>query len=208
MNPVQLLQQKLNLKPDGIIGKKTFAALQADWKLTGIQLAHFLGQCDHETGGFTVFTENLNYSSQGLLTIFPKYYSNILLAKKHHRKAQLIANHVYAGRMGNNQPNDGWFFRGRGAVQLSGRNNYASFAEWKQDPSIITNPDQVASIYAFDSALWFFEENRVWMHAKDLTENTILIISRIINVGNSSTTVIPNGLEDRIKKTQKYQAFI
>lgn len=208
MNPVQLLQQKLNLINDGVIGPKTFAEMQRNWNLTGIQLAHFLGQCDHETGGFTVFTENLNYSSQGLLRIFPKYYPNSLLAKQHHRKPQMIANHVYANRMGNNQANDGWNFRGRGALQLTGRNNYTSFANWKQDPTIISNPDQVATIYAFDSALWFFQENRVWRHATDLSDNTILIISRIINVGNSSTTVIPNGLEDRIKKTRKYQALI
>ena len=208
MNPVQLLQQKLKLNPDGVIGPKTFAALRLHWNLTGIQLAHFLGQCEHETGGFTLFTENLNYSSQSLRNTFGRYYPDPLLATQHHRKPQLIANHVYGGRMGNNQPNDGWNFRGRGAVQLTGRNNYTAFLEWKKDPSILLMPDQVATVYAFDSAIWFFETNRVWRHTVDVSDKSILAVSRAINLGNALSTVTPNGLQDRINKTRKYQAFI
>ena len=201
MNPVQLLQEKLGLKADGNIGPITFGALRMHWNLTGIQLAHFLGQCEHETGGFRLFEENLNYSESGLLTIFPKYYPERLLAIKHARKPSVIANHVYANRMGNNQPNDGWNFRGRGAIQLTGRTNYRLFAEWIKDQSIMTNPDQVANKYAFDSAIWYFQERRIFSICTSLSIGEITQVTRLVNGGT-------NGLEDRINNTLNYQRFI
>jgi putative chitinase len=208
MNPVQILQHAANLKPDGVIGRITFTALRTRWNLTGVQLAHLLGQCEHETGGFRLWTENLNYSAQALRTVFARHYPNDILAVSHQRNPELIANHVYGGRMGNNQPSDGFAFRGRGALQLTGRDNYRAFSEWKKDPSILTHPEQVATVYAFDSALWFFERNRVWRHTTDLSEQSILAVSRAINVGNANSTVMPHGLRDRIQKTLKYSAFI
>ena len=201
MNPVQLLQDKLGLKPDGNIGPITFGALRMNWNLTGIQLAHFLGQCEHETGGFRLFEENLNYSESGLLSIFARHYSDRLLAIKHSRKPSVIANHVYGNRMGNNQPNDGWHFRGRGAIQLTGRTNYRLFAEWVKDQSVMTNPDQVANKYAFDSAMWYFQERRIFSLCNDLNQETITRVTRLVNGG-------VNGLQDRISKTLKYQSFL
>jgi putative chitinase len=201
MNPVQLLQDKLGLKPDGNIGPITFGALRMHWDLTGIQLAHFLGQCEHETGGFRLFEENLNYSESGLLSIFARHYPDKLLALKHSRKPSVIANHVYGNRMGNNQPNDGWHFRGRGAIQLTGRTNYRLFAEWVKDQSVMTNPDQVANKYAFDSAMWYFQERRIFSLCNDLNQETITRVTRLVNGG-------VNGLQDRISKTLKYQSFV
>ena len=201
MNPIQLIQDKLGLKPDGNIGPITFGALRMHWNLTGIQLAHFLGQCEHETGGFRLFEENLNYSENGLLTIFGRHYPDRLLAIKHARKPSVIANHVYGNRMGNNQPNDGWHFRGRGAIQLTGRTNYRLFAEWVKDQSVMTNPDQVANKYAFDSAMWYFQERRIFSICNDLNQETITRVTRLVNGGT-------NGLQDRISKTLKYQKFV
>jgi putative chitinase len=201
MNPVQLLQDKLGLKPDGNIGPITFGALRIHWNLTSIQLAHFLGQCEHETGGFRLFEENLNYSESGLLSIFARHYSDRLLAIKHSRKPSVIANHVYGNRMGNNQPNDGWHYRGRGAIQLTGRTNYRLFAEWVKDQSVMTNPDQVANKYAFDSAMWYFQERRIFSLCNDLNQETITRVTRLVNGG-------VNGLQDRISKTLKYQSFV
>ena len=208
MNPVQLLQIKLNLKADGVIGPVTFGALRMHWNLTGIQLAHFLGQCEHETGGFQIWTENLNYSAKGLLKTFPKYYKDELLAIKHQRKPSVIANHVYMGRMGNNKINDGWTYRGRGAIQLTGRNNYTAFAAFKKDESILTLPDQVADVYAFDAALWYFNETWLWKHTRDLSMDSILRVSRAVNLGSASIQIEPNGLQDRIKKTLHYSRYI
>jgi putative chitinase len=201
MNPIQLIQAKLGLKTDGQIGRITFGAMRMSWDLTPIQLCHFLGQCEHETGGFRLWQENLNYSSDGLLKIFRKYYLDNLLAIKHQRKQSVIANHVYGNRMGNNQPNDGWHFRGRGAIQLTGRTNYRLFSEWVKDQSIMTNPDQVATKYAFDSALWYFQERNIFSFCNDLSEETITKVTRIVNGGT-------NGLNDRIKKTLNYAKFI
>jgi len=207
MNPVQLLQAKLELKFDGIIGKKTFDAMQKEWNLNGIQLAHFLGQCDHETGGFRIFEENLRYSKEALMKVFPNRY-NPEKAKNHEYKAQLIGNTVYGNRMGNVNPNDGFNFRGRGCIQLTGRNNYTQFAEWVKDMSIIDSPGQVADKYAFDSAIWFFQKNNIFKLCEDISEKNIGVISKAVNLGNPFTIRVPNGLKDRIEKTIKYSKFI
>lgn len=208
MNPIQLFQQKKGLNPDGIIGKITFGSMRMEFDLTPIQLAHFLGQCEHETGGFNLFSENLNYSKEALITIFRKYYPNIDLAQKHERKPSVIANHVYGGRMGNNQINDGWDFRGRGCIQLTGKSNYKQFSEWIKDASILSNPNQVSDKYAFESALWFFKTNKLDQLCEDLSEKTITLVSRGINVGNTFSNINPHGLQDRITKTLNYKLFI
>jgi putative chitinase len=175
--------------------------------LTPIQLAHFLGQCSHETGGFKLFEENLNYWAEGLVRVWPKRY-DIELAVKHERKPSVIANYVYSGRMGNKQPNDGWHFRGRGAIQLTGRSNYNLFSEWIKDPTVMNEPDLVSGKYAFDSALWFYKTNKLDKLAEDLSEKTITLISKGVNLGNPFSTKNANGLQDRIKQTLNYKQFI
>lgn len=208
MNPIQLLQDSLSLKPDGAIGKITFGALRMKWDLTPIELAHFLGQCEHETAGFSVWEENLNYSAAGLRKIFAGYYTDELLAVKHQRKPSVIANHVYGGRMGNVNPNDGWHFKGRGAIQLTGRSNYTLFSKSVNDLSILQTPGLVAAKYAFESGIWFFNTNNLFKLCVDLSEETILKISRGVNLGNPKSKTIPNGFEDRKAKTLKYAHFI
>lgn len=93
--------------------------------------AMFLAQCGHETAGFTRFTENLNYSADGLLRVFPRYF-NKQTAQQYARNPEAIANHVYANRMGNgDEPSgDGWKYRGRGIIQVTGKKNYQSFQSW------------------------------------------------------------------------------
>jgi len=204
MNPIQLIQHSLGLVPDGIIGENTFKNLSCKWNLTNIQLAHFLGQCEHETGGFIAWEENLNYSNTRLLEIFPNYYKDPLLAIKHQRKPSVIANHVYGSRMGNVYPNDGYNFRGRGAIQLTGRSNYTSFSLSINKTLVITNPELVSSEYAFDAGIWFFKENKIFDFCIDLSEETILKVSRAVNLGNKNTNKIPHKLEDRKTKTLKY----
>ena len=98
---------------------------------TPARIAGFIAQCGHESLNFTVLEENLNYSAKGLNTIFPKYFKNAGRdAEKYHRKPQDIANVVYANRMknGDTESNDGWKFRGRGVIQLTGRSNVTRFA--------------------------------------------------------------------------------
>ena len=116
---------------------------------TSLRLSHFLGQCAHESGNFKFTTENLNYSVKGLLSTFPKYFKQPGLAEAYARNPERIASRVYAGRMGNGVEGtaDGWKFRGRGYIQLTGKNNYSAFDKFVNE-DIISNPDLVAKKYS------------------------------------------------------------
>lgn len=207
MTALKTIQANLGLEPDGVIGRLTFGAITTAYQLTPIQTAHFLGQMHHESGGFARTTENLSYSAAGLMATFPKYYTPDL-AKRHEYKPSVIANHVYGGRMGNVELNDGWHFRGRGFLQLTGRRNYEAFAAWLGVPNVVTEPDLVAGKYALASAIWYFQANKVFDLCKDLSEETILRVSRAVNLGNANSTKTPNGLEDRKKQTIFYSRFV
>jgi putative chitinase len=209
MNVIQKFQTEAGLKPDGVIGRLTMGAFVMRFGLTPIQAAMLLGQADHESAGFNLLLENLNYSAEGLLKTFAKYYKrDTALALKHERKPSVIANFVYGGRMGNDGQNDGWTYRGRGALQLTGRDNYTAFAIWAKDPKIIVEPDLVATTYALSSAVWFFQKNRLFSLCVDTSDATILKISKAVNIGNPESRLTPNGLEDRIEKTRKYTKLI
>lgn len=131
---------------------------------TPLRLAHFLSQAAHESGGFKAFSENLNYSAKGLCGIFRKYFPSVTIALQYERKPEKIANKVYASRMGNGNEasGDGWKYRGRGALQTTGKSNYQDFANFMQMSDIMTNPDLVSSKYALASAAFFFKKNNLW----------------------------------------------
>lgn len=204
-NPIMILQTKLGLKADGVFGPMTYRAARQYFKLTHRRAAHFFAQCAHESGNFTVFTENLNYSAAGLNKIFPKYFRNAgRNANEFARKPQAIANVVYSNRMGNGneQSGDGWRFRGRGAIQLTGRSNYTAFSKWSNRPDVLTNPDLVSTELAFDSAVWFFHANNLWTICDEgFDEDTITKLTRRIN-GET------HGLLDRIEKTKRFSAWV
>lgn len=123
---------------------------------TPLRMAHFLGQMDEETGGFSRFSENLNYSAARLIQIFPKYFPTIQEAQKYAGKPATIANKVYGGRMGNNNSTDGWTYRGRGLVQLTGKANYQAYKNYS-GIDVISNPDLASRIdVALDVAGWFW----------------------------------------------------
>lgn len=128
---------------------------------TPLRLAHFLSETSHESANYKVFLENLNYSEEALLRVFPKYF-NTTTAKAYARNPQKIANKVYANRMGNGDEasGDGWKFRGHGAMQLTGRKNYELFDAYVPD-NIIDNPDLVSSKYPLLSAAWFWYVNNI-----------------------------------------------
>ena len=163
------------------------------------RLAHFLGQCAHESGNFKFTSENLNYSVKGLLTVFPKYFKQPGLAEAYARNPERIASRVYADRMGNGSEgtNDGWKFRGRGYIQLTGKNNYSAFNKFVNE-DIILNPELVAKKYPLLSAAWFFHTNKLNnISDKGISDNVITQLTKRINGGT-------NGLEDRIKYTNKF----
>jgi putative chitinase len=129
------------------------------------RIACFLAQCGHESGGWTVFEENLNYSAQGLNGIFKKYFPTLESAQPYARNPQKIANRVYANRMGNGpeSSDDGWVYRGRGPIQLTGRSNYTQFAKdmFEDWENVVANPDWVTADrdFALMSAIWFWNKN-------------------------------------------------
>jgi len=197
------LQEKIGVTPDGSFGPKTLNAASEFFGFSKPEAAHFFGQTSHETGGFSVFTENLNYSATGLKNTFASYFPGNL-AELYARQPVKIASRVYANRMGNGseESKDGWKFRGRGAIQLTGRTNYKDFSEYIGNPEILTNPDLVASEYAFESALYFFKKNGILAIAiQGVTKDIIRIITKKINGGY-------NGLEDRESLTNRYYSWL
>ena len=166
---------------------------------TPTRLTHFLGQCAHESGNFKLTSENLNYSTKGLITTFPKYFKQPGLAEAYARNPERIASRVYADRMGNGPEgtHEGWKFRGRGYIQLTGKSNYSSFDKFVNE-DIVSNPDLVAKKYPLLSAAWFFHKNKLnTISDKGLTETVILELTKRINGGTK-------GLQDRIKYTIKF----
>jgi putative chitinase len=197
------LQERAGVAADGAFGPSTLKAAMSLLKLTPVRAAHFFAQTAHETGGFKAFSENLNYSAQGLQGIFGKYFPGTL-EESYARNPEKIANRVYADRMGNGNEasGDGWKYRGRGALQLTGKANYEAFAKYLSKPEIVTNPDLVATTYAFESAMFFFDKNKLWdICDKGVSKETILALTKRINGGT-------HGLADREEKTFKYYGFI
>jgi putative chitinase len=167
-----------------------------DYKIDTVgRVAAFLAQCGHESAGFTTLTENLNYGAAGLKGIFGKYFKDDATAKAYERQPQKIANKVYANRMGNGDEasGEGWKYRGRGPIQLTGKENYTKFAhDMFEDPeTVLDNPDVVAldKETALTSAVWFWNKNKL----NDLADKgDILTMTKRINGGTI-------GLEDRKK---------
>ena len=200
------LQQKIGVTADGAFGPGTLKAAAAYYKLSPNRAAHFFAQTAHESGGFKAFSENLNYGAKGLRGIFGKYFQTDAIAKAYERQPQRIANRAYANRMGNGDEasGEGFAFRGRGALQLTGKFNYSEFAKYVNRPDVMTNPDLVAGELCFESALWFFDKNKLWSICdKGINEAAIRELSSRINGSKN-----PHGLDDRRMKTKKYATWL
>jgi putative chitinase len=198
------LQTKIGVGADGAFGPGTLKAAMAYYKMTPERAAHFFAQTAHESGNFKAFAENLNYGAAGLTGIFKKYFPTTEKALLYERKPEKIANLVYGGRMGNGDEasGDGFKFRGRGALQLTGKDNYKAFSDYLKNPEIMTNPDLVADQFAFESAIFFFDRNKLWdICDKGVNKDTILALTKRINGGT-------HGLADREEKTLKYYSFL
>lgn len=202
MSKIKQFQEHHNLVPDGIIGKKTFEKMKRVFKLNSIQLVHFLAQIHHESGAFIYDTENLKYSPKALKTVFPKYFKAEELTEFAYQPEK-IANLVYSNRMGNGNESsgDGWKYRGRGGIQLTGKNNYSKFALFIGDLSILENPEVVAKDYFWESGLFYFSKNNLFRLCVNFERETIKELTRRINGGY-------NGLQDRINLTKYYARFV
>jgi putative chitinase len=166
---------------------------------SALRLAHFLAQCGHESGGFRLTKENLNYSAKGLNGIFKKYFPTLESALPYERKPEKIANKVYGGRMGNGPEasGDGAKFCGRGYIQLTGKDNYTAFGK-SIGEDVCANPQVVAEKYALLSAAWFFNKNKLHTMADGgATDAVVTSITKRVNGGTI-------GLADRIKHFKEY----
>jgi len=165
---------------------------------TNLRLAHFLAQCALESVNFTAVVENLNYSAQRLLQVFPKYFKNVDV-NAYARNPQKIGSRVYANRMGNGDEasGDGFKYRGRGYIQLTGKNNYQSFTNHiGQD--CLANPDLVATHYPLASAGFFFDSNNIWAVCDQGSSDAVVTsVTKRVNGGT-------HGLAERIQNFKKF----
>jgi putative chitinase len=193
-----------NLKghiPDAVIAQIPETAQK--FNITNpLRLAHFLAQCGHESAGFKAIQENLNYSADGLKKIFPKYFPGNL-SEGYARNPEKIASKVYGGRMGNGDETtkEGFKFRGRGYIQLTGKDNYTRFGKFIGEDTV-ANPDLVATKYPLASAAFFFDSNKLWdICDKGADDATVTAVTKRVNGGTI-------GLPDRIKHFKEYFALL
>ena len=176
---------------------------------TALRLAHFLAQAGHESGGFRVTQENLNYSAKGLTGIFKKYFKrpdgtvDEPKAAAYAKKPEKIANLVYGGRMGNGPESsgEGYKFRGRGYIQLTGKDNYTAFGK-SIGIDMLVNADSVATTHALTSAAWFWSKNKLNEIAD--TGATDEVVTKITKRVNGGTI----GLADRITHFKEFHTLL
>jgi putative chitinase len=193
-----------NLKghiPDAVIAQIPDAAKKFNIS-NPLRLAHFLAQCGHESAGFKAIQENLNYSADGLKKIFPKYFPGNL-AEGYARNPEKIASKVYGSRMGNGDETtkEGFKFRGRGYIQLTGKDNYTRFAQFIGEDTV-SNPDLVATKYPLASAAFFFDSNKLWTICdKGADDATVTAVTKRVNGGTI-------GLSERIKEFKHFHKLL
>lgn len=177
--------------PDSVLNELPLAISMADLN-TPLRLAHFLSQTAHESSNFTTVVENLNYTTpQRIIAVFPNKFKKVEDAKLYVRNPEKLANLVYANKLGNGKPEsgDGYKYRGRGYIQLTGAVNYLLFGQ-KIGVKLLLDPDLVATKYPLTSAAWFWNRNNINKYA-DL--NNCEKVTRAVNGGL-------NGYEDRLAK--------
>ena len=198
--PIELSKLKGHV-PDAVIAQ--IPTVMEKFQInTPLRLAHFLAQCGHESGNFRAVQENLNYSADGLKRIFPKYFPGNL-AESYARNPEKIASKVYGGRMGNGDEStkEGFKFRGRGYIQLTGKANYTAFAKSIGEDTV-ANPDLVATKYPLASAAFFFNNNKLWeICDKGSDDATVTAVTKRVNGGTI-------GLADRIKHFKHFYQLL
>ena len=206
---LKTLQKRVGCFPDGSFGPNTAKGIADYYELTPLRAAHILGQSAHESGGFKRTRENLNYSAGSLYKVFRRYFPTMEKAEEYARQPEKIANYVYmdehrskAGALGNVFEGDGALFLGRGFLQCTGRANYRAFAADMRLPEVMQDPSLVENEYAFESAMWYFNKNKLWDIAdKGVDDDTIELMTRRINGGR-------HGLEDRKKTTKQIYGWL
>ena len=193
---MKALQTKVGVTADGAFGPNTARAIAKHYGLSEKRAAHLLGQASHESGGFKLVRENLNYSAETMVRVWPTRFKTLADAEPFARNPKALADKVYSGRMGNGE-GEGHIWIGRGFLQLTGKDNYKAFAADMRVPEIMQDPSLVETKYAFETALWFFQKNKLFDIAdKGVNDDVIKQITKRVNGGYV-------GLDHRIKETRK-----
>lgn len=202
MKYLKTFQRNNNLVPDGIIGIKTLRKFKEVFHLkNNEQTAHFIGQLAHESANFSRGEESFNYSEKRLLKVFKNHFTK-KTAKQYVGYPVCIANKVYANRMknGNEQSGEGYLFRGRGALMLTGKQNYQLFSQFICE-DVTLKPSLVKTNYYFESALWYFNHNNLWRYCNHINQRDITQLTKLINGGY-------NGLDHRYNLTNHYYKIL
>lgn len=194
---MQKLQERIGAATDGSFGPNTARAITKHFGLSAERSAHLLGQASHESGGFKRVCESLYYSSADRIRkVWPSRFRTVEDAQPYARNPKALADKVYSNRMGNGE-NEGSVFIGRGFLQLTGKDNYRSFAADMRLPEVMTDPSLIETDYAFETAYWFFEKNKLFKIADEgVDKDTIEKITKRVNGGY-------HGLQDRMDQTHK-----
>lgn len=204
------LQAKCGCTPDGSFGPNTARGIMKYYEMSPERTAHFLGQVVVESMNFQAVEENLNYSVDALMRYFGRYFDNRIEAKAYSRNPRALANYVYMdknrtakSKLGNVHPNDGFNFRGRGFVQVTGRANVEKFAKDMVLPEVVENPDLIATEYPMESAIWYFNSRRgLWKLCDgDVTEKSCREITKKVNGGY-------NHVKERTAETFKIYGWV
>jgi len=197
------LQTKIGTAADGEFGPNTARKIAKYFNLSPARGAHLMGQASHESGGFKHTRESLYYSSpERIQAVWPSRFPTVEDAEPYAKNPTGLAGKVYSGRMGNENEAQASLYIGRGFLQLTGRNNYRSFASDMGVPEVMTDPDLVADDYAFETALWFFEKNGLFKIADEgVTDDAIKRITKRVNGGY-------HGLDDRSNQSKKIHTWL
>ena len=196
------LQEKCGVEPDGAFGPNTAKAITAHYDLSPERGAHLLGQVVHESGTFRYTRENLNYSVEAMMKVWPNRFPTEESAEPYARNPKALAENVYFGRMGNDSKEKASAYIGRGFLQLTGYNNVRSFASDMRVPEVLDNPQLLEEDYAMDTALWFFKKNNLWKICDEgVNDDTIKALTKRINGGYT-------GLSHREKETKKIYGWL
>lgn len=207
---MQKLQERIGAVTDGSFGPNTARAITKHFGLSAERSAHLLGQASHESGGFKRVCESLYYSSPDrLCKVWPHRFKTLEDARPYARNPRALAENVYLDanrgekyKLGNETPQDASMFIGRGFLQLTGKNNYRKFAADMGLPEVMTDPSLVETDYAFETAYWFFEKNKLFKIADEgVDKDTIEKITKRVNGGY-------HGLQDRMDQTHKIYNWI
>jgi putative chitinase len=194
---LKILQDKCGCSPDGSFGPNTAKSIVSYYDLSPERGAHLLGQVVHESGTFKYTKENLNYSVDAMMKVWPNRFPTEESAEPFARNPKALAENVYFGRMGNDTKEKAGLYIGRGFLQLTGYNNVRSFASDMRLPEVMDDPTLLEKEYAMDTAIWFFKKNNLWRICDEgVNDDTIKRLTKRINGGYT-------GLDHRIKETNK-----